>query len=322
MITGINFPDGRVVSLADLRSGNVPSPPAPLPYLADLASERQDDGPFHVTDLLIGTRESYLRRTKDYTVDFDDGAFSLLGRAVHSVLEHSKVATEIPWNIGWIQGKADLIEYQDGELTLVDYKVQGAYAVAKFIGMDYKEVPVLNNDRTEILYKSGKNAGKPRTRKEWFRNPEKRNQGTIQLQMNMYRLALNLILSGQVEPDPTTKVLLEPFMNDKITQMKVFFIVRDASTRQATSQGVDKRTYFEDVDFMSEADVLDFYGKKEARLLTALEKEKVPELCSDEENWSGRKCQGYCPVAEHCAAVGDNPHLTSENPQDSDEIVF
>lgn len=323
MMKGITLPDGRVISMEEAQSGAIANPPAPLPYLRDLASERRDDGPPHVTDLLIGTREAYLRKTEDYLIDFDDGAFSLLGRAVHSVLEHDRSVTEIGWDIGWIQGKADLLELHGGNLVLIDYKAQGAYSVRKYIGMDYHEVPVTDSAGNEILLKTGKNAGKPKTRKVWFRNPEKADTRNIAYQMNMYRVALNKALEDpKIVTDPLTAEMLKPFTGKKIDRMKVFFIVRDASTMQATNQGITQRTYFEDVPYLSDVSIEDYFHSRSIKLSRALVEEEPPELCSDFENWEGRKCKEYCPVAKYCQALGDNPYLTSENHDSTNDIAF
>ena len=94
-------------------------PQAYLGYLE--AHERLFDGIPHVTQLITGLRESYLKITEGYYVDPLKFTAIFLGLGVHSLLETP--GKSILWQ--GIQGKPDLIE----DDCLWDFKVWGSYRV-------------------------------------------------------------------------------------------------------------------------------------------------------------------------------------------------
>ena len=51
----------------------------------------------------------------------------------------------------------------------------------------------------------------------------------------------------------------------------------------------------------------------------AVKLEVMPPVCSEHENWDGRKCKDYCDVAHVCKMVGDNRHL-SPPPKKGDDF--
>ena len=90
--------------------------------------ERSFDGVPHVTQLITGLRESYLKITEGYYVDPLKFTAIFLGLGVHSLLEMS--INFVKWQ--GIQGKPDLIE----DDCLWDFKVWGSYRIKAAQGGD------------------------------------------------------------------------------------------------------------------------------------------------------------------------------------------
>ena len=65
-----------------------------LPTLRSVAAslDRKLDKPT-VTELISGTRETYLKKTTDYAITPQDHIFAMHGSAVHSICEHSSSST-------------------------------------------------------------------------------------------------------------------------------------------------------------------------------------------------------------------------------------
>jgi hypothetical protein len=62
-----------------------------LPFLRKCSRQREWEGEPSTTQLLIGTREAWLKITRVYFINPDDRAFSILGTNAHSVLERQTV---------------------------------------------------------------------------------------------------------------------------------------------------------------------------------------------------------------------------------------
>lgn len=245
----------------------------PVSFLRMVAQERKWEGVPSVTQLLNGTLESYLKLTVDYYVDPDSMAFAISGTKKHGNLEEHGENPEQHLVFEGIQGTCDeLVLNCDGSYTLIDYKTSGSYKVAQCLGIAKEKIP-------DGFYKNGK---------EKFRSELVKIQGDwgdYAMQLNMYR------------------IMLENIRGIKISDMKIFFIVRDGGTIAATSRGIEKNTYYESVPFMDDEEVLKFYIGKRDSLLNAMETGITPAICSQEERWFGRKCGKYCAVREQCPRI-------------------
>lgn len=96
------------------------------------SDQRRWDGIPHVTNLLNGTIYEYLKIKHDYAESPDNRAALLLGIAMHSQValpDTPERLVEVPLNIGWIQGKCDLMEWEPEGWVMTDYKTYGAYRV-------------------------------------------------------------------------------------------------------------------------------------------------------------------------------------------------
>lgn len=107
-------------------------------------SQREWEGQSSVTQLIKPTRLAWLEIVKDYSVNPDDMAFMMYGTLHHRRLEAINKKLEGLSEqkiIGEISGTLDRLEpdeLHDGYYKLLDYKLVGAYSVAKALGLQQK----------------------------------------------------------------------------------------------------------------------------------------------------------------------------------------
>ncbi len=233
-----------------------------------------------VTELLAGTRETYLKKTTDYAVDPQSVLYALHGQAVHTINENftsGEILSEIRLNDKITSGKFDLygkiIGNEDG--VLGDLKVTSSYKLAKALGIYKVDVP------TGEVYKTGVKKGQPKTRKE-FRYDGVRHVWDWAVQLNYYRLLLEK--SGF-----------------EVKRMYIQAMCRDNSLRIASERGITKTIYLIPIYRISDHWLMLYFNKKAARLKEFLQRKELPPPCSLKENWNGKKCEKYCSVKEYCS---------------------
>lgn len=265
----------------------------PLSYLKEITETREWDGALHVTDLLNGERETYLKYVYDYGVNPDERAFIINGINAHSNLSDGIGRLTVKVDGIMITGEADYIEETEDGYTLWDYKVSGSYKVAKTIGIKTRDIVLRDQFGNPEVYKSGKKAGQIKTKKEtYLAEPTDEDIEDYKLQLNIYRYIY-------------TKKL-----NYNITKLKIFFIVRDGGTSIALSRGVTRNTYTVDIPLMTTDEIENFIVEKGHKLWARLKKYyyehriDVPPMCNAKETWDGRKCESYCPVRDICKNIG------------------
>ncbi|GAH73972.1 unnamed protein product, partial [marine sediment metagenome] len=114
-------------------------------------------------------------------------------------------------------------------------------------------------------------------------DPAKADMQDWILQLNRYRLFL--------EDDGFT-----------VKEMKIQATVRDGGIQAATQRGLDRNIYLIPVPRMQDEDVKNYFETKAAALHEALHTGYAPK-CNDEETWSGRRCAGWCDVADVCKGM-------------------
>jgi len=256
--------------------------------LMEIGRERKWTGVPSVTQLLKGTRQAYLEIRKDYAIDPQDQAFSLLGTKHHLKLEKNLINTPTLLEVGMSEfGISGIADHYDAESQiLTDYKTSGSYKVAKVVGIVKitREEPILRPDGTPLILKSGKNKGKPKTRKitSFEIRPETRDGFDWDMQLNMYRIFFERA-------------------GFKVKKMQIQATVRDGGTYIAKQRGIDKNIYLIPIPFINDNDVIIYFKSKADDLLWALQNEVMPYRCSDYESWKGRRCENYCPVSAYCS---------------------
>jgi len=143
-------------------------------YLRLVSRDRPWTGKPSTTQLIQGTLCAFLKLTKEYAVSPDSRAFMVNGTKGHANLEEStdeqSVLEQKFDGSDDITGISDVLETENGETVLADYKVSGSYKVAKALGFYIEEEP------TGEVISRGKRKGEPKMRKILKRSPEKEDR--------------------------------------------------------------------------------------------------------------------------------------------------
>tara|TARA_E500000331_G_C17206360_1_gene691576 strand:+ start:594 stop:1475 length:882 start_codon:yes stop_codon:yes gene_type:complete len=287
---GFIYPEGDTISFEDALDNNKLDINRMGVYptaLKEMAKQRDPDRKPSVTELLNGTCQAYLQRTKEYYIDPQSLAFSLAGTLHHKKLEDnaSEEEAEIQLEGLDITGIVDL--YDKDTKSLIDYKNTGSYKASQILGMEF----FLEDDPSGEVYKrTGRwgRKGTPKKVKRYWANPEKADFGDWSWQINMYRYMLEST-GHQVE------------------SMYVQMTVRDGGILAARDRGIEKNIYLVEVPYIHNDHLLDYFRDKRDRLLESLEKSITPEKCSKKETWDGMKCKKYCEVRYQC------PHINNQD---------
>ncbi len=252
-----------------------------LPTLRAIAKaeKRQIEG-FTITELIAGTRETYLKKTVEYASAPQDRMLALNGSEVHAKFEQNAddLLSEVRLREENISGMFDLYGdvLGDGVLTLGDYKVTSSYKAMLALGKYAVEV------ETGEIFKSGIRKGQAKTRKEWQEDGVRKGIQDWRLQLNGYR------------------VLLEQ-AGYPVERMAIQMMIRDTGLEVAARRNVDQTVYLLPINRISDRWVKRYFNTKAQRLREALSEQKMPPICSAKERWQDRKCQRYCDVAGACS---------------------
>jgi len=274
-----------------------------LPTLRAVADSVADRGlpVASVTELLSGTREAYLKKIYDYSVDPADQLYALHGTAVHAVHEDNSenFLKEIRLFDGITCGKFDIYGgvLDEDTHTLGDYKITSSYKVMRALGIEKVNVP------TGEVFKSGPRKGQQKTKKEFSQGVRHVLEWAIQL--NYYRM------------------LLEK-QGLQVDNMCIQVLVRDWNTIIARNRGIEKPIYLIPIRKISDRWVKLYMEMKARYLADAVEQHKIPPICRPHERWNNRKCLNYCPVAKYCAygkAVQENHVEVEKSASESKEVA-
>jgi len=258
-----------------------------LPTLMEIADTRPWTGSPSTTELLNGTRLSFLQITKNYAVSPYERAFALLGTQHHRRLE--KIAEKINALSeerlqGEVSGILDLLVpdemASDERYILMDYKTSGSFKVAKALGLVRRKVP---DPSGEVYKTSGKWGKAGDTKMVTIYEPDESvvDMWDWELQVNNYRLMV------QACGFPVSKMVIQA-------------TVRDGGTMVAQNRGIVENIYLIPVQRLADSYVQDYFSTKRVALLSALETGRMPAKCNSKENWDGKRCEGFCPVKEFC----------------------
>ena len=274
-------PNGNQIAIEDcLNQCQQPMRCMFLPTLRSIASSlnRNLEGA-SVTELIAGTRETYLKKMTQYAVEPQSVLYALHGSAVHTMHEqhtNGNMLSEIRLGDAITTGKFDLYGQilDEDEGVLGDLKVTSSYKIMKALGRYKVDVP------TGQYYVSGQKKGQMKYRKEW-RDDGVRGVGDWAIQLNYYR------------------ILLEQ-QGLAVNRMVIQALCRDNSLRMAAERGVDQAVYLIPIRRISDSWIQRYMQKKAQNLQEALAEKRLPPRCSSKERWHDRKCKDYCQVAEHC----------------------
>ena len=271
-------PDGQQIKIASCyEKCRMGMRCATLPALLSIGRQRPWTGTPSTTQLIKGTREAFLEITKEYAASPDSFAFAFIGTKAHARLEKNEAINHLMeerLEEDGISGMFDLYGEEEGIRTLADSKVSGSYRIARAIGLKEVEEEVPGE-----VFRSGPRKGQPKTVKKIVQGEP--DLGEWALQINHYRQLL------ESKGFPVDRMILQA-------------IVRDGGTYLAKKRGVTRNIYLIDVPPLADAVVTDFFHAKRDALLSALDMDTIPPICSEDERWQDRKCAEYCRVAEFC----------------------
>lgn len=232
-----------------------------------------------VTELIAGVRETYLKKTSEYAVEPSSVLYALQGQAIHSINERNtqgNILSEERLKDEVTSGQFDLygkiLDEEEG--VLGDLKVTSSYKLMKALGIYKVDVP------TGEVYKTGAKKGLPKTKKE-FRYDGVRDLLEWAIQLNYYR------------------ILLEQ-QGFKVNRMYIQALCRDFNLRIANERGITQSVYIIPINKISDHWLKRYFKHKAKLLHEALEKKKLPPVCSVRERWHNRKCLDYCAARENC----------------------
>ena len=274
-------PDGNCVHIEDCLRGCPNQQRCMfLPTLRAVANslDRQISEPT-VTELIAGTRETFLKKTTDYAVDPASVLYAIHGQAVHSINERhtqGEILSEERLKDDITSGQFDLfgkiLDEDNG--VLGDLKVTSSFKLMKALGI-YK----VKVDTGEV-YKSGVKKGQHKFRSE-FRFDGVRDILDWAIQLNYYRLLLERA-------------------GFKVNRMFIQAICRDSGLRIAAERGITKSVYVIPVYGISDRWLEKYFRHKAKALREAIQSTTLPPVCSFRERWGDRKCLGYCAARQNC----------------------
>ncbi len=251
-----------------------------LPTLRAIAksSDRKIEEPT-VTELIAGSRETYLKKVIDYSINPESALYALQGQGIHGIHEgfnDGEILSEVRLRDGTTSGKFDLYGQLLDEDTgcLGDLKVTSSYRLMRALGYYKKSVP------TGEVYKTGVKKGQPKYRQELFTDGVKHVMDWA-IQLNYYR------------------ILLEK-QGFEVNTMYIQAMCRDGSLRIANERGIDRNIYIIPINKISNHWLTRYFKHKAKVLNESMITRSIPKLCSARERWHDRKCLGYCDVADYC----------------------
>ena len=282
-------PDGETIEIADCLSiggCRMPHRCATLPYLETISYDREFKG-VSPSAAGNGPRLICLIASSPYAIDPAKRVFAAHGTGVHDKLSIHKytrdVLSEERLSDKDMAGIADVLEQDEsdpGFYVLTDYKTFGSFKVARCLGITQQDQPILDKDGEPVLLKSGKNKGKPKTRKITTTNPEKADLKQISLQLNRYRIFFET--SGF-----------------PVSRIQIQVMVRDGGLWIAKQRGIEKELMLIPIPRMDDKEVLQYYRELQAQVDEAFETGWIRK-CNSWESWDGRRCAGWCDVKHEC----------------------
>ena len=274
-------PDGKRIDIAECLSSCPKQQRCMfLPTLRAVANslDRQISEPT-VTELIAGTRETFLKKTTDYAIDPASILYALHGQAVHSINERhtqGSILSEERLKDEITSGQFDLfgkiLDSDDG--VLGDLKVTSSFKLMKALGIYKQKVD------TGEVYKSGLKKGQPKFRTE-LRYDGVRDLLDWAIQLNAYRMLLERT-------------------GFKVNRMVIEALCRDSGLRIAHERGITKSVYIIPINKISDHWLMRYFQHKAKLLREAIESKTLPSVCSFRERWGDKKCLSYCAARENC----------------------
>ena len=203
-----------------------------------------------VTELIVGTRETYLKKTTAYAVDPASVLYALQGQAFHSINElntQGEILSERRLKNEITSGQFDLygkiLDADEG--VLGDLKVTSSFKLMRALGICKEKID------TGEVYKSGVKKGQPKFRTE-LRFDGVRDLLDWAIQLNAYRM----LLEGA---------------GFTVNRMVIQVLCRDYNLRIAAERGITKPVYIIPINRISDRWLTRYFRHKAKLLCEAIE---------------------------------------------------
>ena len=247
--------------------------------LKAISEQREWKGKPSATQLLSGTREEYLKITKDYSIDPQDSIFAIFGTGCHAFLEqfleNDKMIAEkrLTDPTDTYTGQFDC--YDGKRCILYDVKTYGSFKTAHLMGLVKHKDPIIGADGEQLKYKNGRKKFKT------YFTVGRKSCFDVAVQLNAYRIMVENI-------------------GYPVKDMQVEIFTRDSGTFSARDRGITTNMQLVKINKISDKWIQRFFLTKAKRLIEAVKTNTLPPSCSHRETWGGRKCESFCQVWKYC----------------------
>ena len=281
---GFKCPNGDTVSFKQCFAGCDHQCMA-LPARLSAGDTRPWRGKPSVTQLIKPTLPAYLEIVNDYYIDPMSVTASMIGTNSHKAFEEHQPngwLAEVRLEDDITSGQFDA--YDCKNKILYDWKFFGVFRIAKALG--YHSV------WKKYIPTRGKNKGTEQWKQEFIPGGV-RDVREIAIQLSYY------------------KYLMEKH-NLQVDKILVNMFVRGGLDKTAKSYGIEQQAYLIPIHPISAHWVRMYMKKKYDMLMTALETNTLPPICSKRDRWDtsktypDRKCRDWCSVNQFCPYYQEN----------------
>lgn len=268
-------------------------------------SHREPDGTVHVTSMVGCMKRNVFKMKKDYTVDLEGAANTMVGTSIHDYISVGDIEhkVSIMWGGIEITGSIDIVENHVDGMWLYDMKAVKSFKAKKTLGFYKVDVPVLDSDGNPVLYKSGPRAGQAKTVKETRQDENMVDALDYEQQLNAYRYMLeDQIDRGDDPVHGRQKRLFED--EGKVSNLFIFFILKDFG-KDSKMNGLESNTISAPIKMWDTQDIEKFLSRSEQVNEALYGTGKLPDCPTDpRDNWNGRMCESFCEFKDQCDCGG------------------
>lgn len=285
-IKNLICPDGQLIDKQEcFKSCRMGDRCIELPALRAAIVERQWTGKPSVTQLIKPTLPAYLEIKKDYSVNPMKQVSSMIGTNSHSLMEGN-----VP--NGWLSEVRLADDICSGQFdaydclnkTLVDWKFFGSFRISRALG--YKGI------WTKGKYVKGAKKGQDKWEQKYSPGHVK-DIMEIAIQLSYYKILM------EKHNLPVDKIVVQMF-------------IREGLNAAAKSFGLTTYAYKIPIFPLSYHWVRPYMVEKHRRLMTALDTDVLPPICSKTQRWDNsksypdRKCRDWCNSNVNCPYYQEN----------------
>ncbi len=284
-------------------------------YLRAVSFDRKFTGIITASAAGNGPAHEYLKGTTDYDVAPSGRVWAIFGTDAHAVLGREENTVDVISEEKTDAGTPDTLDIDEffvmcpkckgverwdvkvcpwcevemvESYVLYDLKTYGSYPVSLILGFKKETETLTDKDGKPLRYgKTAKKAGQVKTRQIIVKGKPKEKYEAV-LQLNRYRMEYEKI-------------------GFPISRIEITVTPRDGGTYVALGRGVTENLYRIPIRRLPDKEVTDYYDNLQASLDHALDNDGECRPCTPWECWNGRRCDGYCDVADACRKEYNRP---------------